>query len=85
MKTKKLSGLLMLVLSVILLMSTLCLPERAAKSISKATVTVASAIYTGKTLTPKVTVKLSAKTLSSKYYTLTYKNNKNIGTATVTV
>ena len=85
MKTKKLSGLLMLVLSVILLMSTLCLPASAAKSISKATVTVASAIYTGKTLKPKVTVKLSGKTLSSKYYTLTYKNNKNIGTASVTV
>lgn len=85
MKMKKLSGLLMIVLSVILMMSTLCLPASAAKSISKATVTVASAIYTGKTLKPKVTVKLSGKTLSSKYYTLTYKNNKNIGTASVTV
>ena len=59
MKTKKLSGLLMIVLSVILMMSTLCLPASAAKSISKATVSVASAIYTGKTLKPKVTVKLS--------------------------
>ncbi len=85
MKTKKLSGLLMIVLSVILLMSTLCLPASAAKSISKATVSVASAIYTGKTLKPKVTVKLSGKTLSSKYYTVSYSNNKNIGKATVTV
>ncbi|MBR3948402.1 MAG: fibronectin type III domain-containing protein [Clostridia bacterium] len=85
MKTKKLSGLLMIVLSVILMMSTLCLPASAAKSISKATVSVASAIYTGKTLKPKVTVKLSGKTLSSKYYTVSYKNNKNIGKATVTV
>lgn len=85
MKTKKLSGLLMIVLSVILMMSTLCLPASAAKSISKATVTVASAIYTGKTLKPKVTVKLSGKTLSSKYYTVSYSNSKNIGKATVTV
>ena len=85
MKTKKLSGLLMIVLSVILMMSTLCLPASAAKSISKATVSVASAIYTGKTLKPKVTVKLSGKTLSSKYYTVSYENNKNIGKATVTV
>lgn len=85
MKSKKLSGLLVLVFSMIIIMSTLCLPASAAKSISKATVTVASAIYTGKTLKPKVTVKLSGKTLSSKYYTLTYKNNKKIGTATVTV
>lgn len=85
MKTKKLSGLLMIVLSVILMMSTLCLPASAAKSISKATVSVASAIYTGKVLKPKVTVKLSGKTLSSKYYTVSYKNNKNIGKATVTV
>lgn len=85
MKTKKLSGLLMIVLSVILMMSTLCLPASAAKSISKATVSVASAIYTGKVLKPKVTVKLSGKTLSSKYYTVSYKNNKKIGKATVTV
>ena len=85
MKTKKLSGLLMLVLSVILLMSTLCLPASAAKSISKATVTVASAIYTGKTLKPKVTVKLSGKTLSSKYYTVSYSNSKNIGKVVLTV
>lgn len=85
MKNKKLSSLLMLVLSLILMMSTLCLPASAAKSISKATVSVASAVYTGKALKPAVKVKLSGKTLSSKYYTVSYKNNKNIGTATVTV
>ena len=48
MKTKRLSGFLALVLSVLIIMSTLALPASAAKSISKATVTVASAIYTGK-------------------------------------
>ena len=85
MKTKRLSGFLALVLSVLIIMSTLALPANAAKSISKATVTVASAIYTGKTLKPAVTVKLSGKTLSSKYYTVSYSNSKNIGKATVTV
>lgn len=85
MKTKKLSTLLSLVLSVILMMSTLCLPASAAKSISKATVSVATAIYSGKALKPTVKVKLSGKTLSSKYYTVSYKNNTNIGKGTVTV
>lgn len=86
MKTKKLSGLIVLFCSVIILMSSLYLPASAAKSISKAAITVASSVsYTGKTLKPTVKVKLSGKTLSSKYYTVSYKNNKNIGTATVTV
>ena len=41
--------------------------------------------YNGKTQKPKVKVTYKGKTLSSKYYTVVYKNNKNIGTATVTV
>ena len=59
-----------------------------AKSIKKATVKLAKTkyYYDGEAKKPKVTVKLSGKTLkANKDYKLTYKNNKNIGTATVTV
>ena len=42
-------------------------------------------VYNGKTQTPSVTVTYKGKKLSSKYYTVKYINNKNIGTATVTV
>ena len=42
--------------------------------------------YTGKSLKPAVTVKDGTKTLvKGTDYTLSYKNNKNIGTATVTI
>jgi hypothetical protein len=45
-----------------------------------------SVTYSGKAQKPAVTVKDSkGNTISSKYYTLSYKNNKNVGTATVTV
>ena len=45
-----------------------------------------SVTYTGKTLKAAVTVKdKKGKTVSSKYYTVSYKNNKNIGKATVTI
>ena len=86
MKTNKTSKLLAFLLSLILVAGTFSLPaSAAAKSIKKATVSVATAIYTGKTLKPTVKVKLSGKALSSKYYTLKYTNNKNIGKGTVTV
>ncbi|MDO4273770.1 MAG: leucine-rich repeat protein [Eubacteriales bacterium] len=43
-------------------------------------------VYTGKALTPLVTVKVNGKTLKNKTdYTISYKNNKAIGTATVTI
>ena len=43
-------------------------------------------VYTGKALKPTVTVKNSkGKTISSKYYTVSYKNNTNVGKATVTI
>ncbi|MDC7287309.1 leucine-rich repeat domain-containing protein [Blautia schinkii] len=43
-------------------------------------------VYTGKNLTPSVTVKVGGKTLKNKTdYTLSYKNNKAIGKATVTI
>ena len=41
--------------------------------------------YTGGSLKPSVKAVYNGKTLSSKDYTLSYKDNKNVGTATVTV
>ncbi len=55
-------------------------------SVKNAAVTVSNKTYTGKKITPAVTVKLSGKTLKkNKDYTLSCKNNKNCGKATVTV
>ena len=53
----------------------------------KFTVTFSKTSYTynGKKQTPKVTVTYKGKTVSSKYYTVSYKNNKNVGNASVTV
>jgi len=54
--------------------------------ISKAKVTVSDQVYTGKALKPAVKVILDGKTLKQGTdYTVTYKNNKAVGTATVTV
>lgn len=56
-------------------------------SIAKATVSgIANKTYTGKALTQAVTVKVGSKTLKAGTdYTVTYKNNKAIGKATVTI
>lgn len=55
-------------------------------SLSKATVTVAaSKTYTGKAIKPSVKVTLNGKTVAASSYTITYKNNKKVGKATVTV
>lgn len=56
-------------------------------SISKATITsVKDQVYTGKKLTPSVKVKLNGKTLKANTdYTVTYKDNKAIGKATITI
>lgn len=56
-------------------------------SVSKATITgVASKAYTGKALTQTPVVKVGTRTLvSGTDYTVTYKNNTNVGTATMTV
>ena len=58
-----------------------------ANDLSGATVTVKDAVYNkGKAVTPAPVVKLDGKALKKKTdYTVTYKNNKKIGTATVTV
>ncbi|WP_037322935.1 leucine-rich repeat domain-containing protein [Ruminococcus sp. NK3A76] len=56
-------------------------------SIAKAKITgLSDKTYTGKAITQKPVVKLGSKTLKSGTdYTVTYKNNKAIGTATVTI
>ena len=55
-------------------------------SLAKAKVTVAAQVYTGKALKPAVKVVLNGKTLKKgKDYIVRYKNNKAVGTATVTV
>ena len=41
--------------------------------------------YTGKAIKPTVTAYVGGSKISSSNYTVTYKNNKNVGTATVTV
>ena len=58
-----------------------------AKSISGAKVSsIKNQTYSGKAIKPKPTVTLNGKTLKEGTdYTLSYKNNKDIGTATVTV
>lgn len=56
------------------------------KKISNVTLKSSNVAYTGKALKPKVTVTDAAgATIASKYYTVTYKNNKEIGKATITV
>lgn len=59
----------------------------APKSIAKATVSgIKNKTYNGSAQTQAPVVKISGKTLAkSKDYTLSYKNNKNAGTATVTI
>lgn len=55
-------------------------------AIKSVTLKSTSVTYTGKTLKPAVTVKdKKGKTVSSKYYTVSCKNNKNVGKATVTI
>lgn len=52
---------------------------------TKLTVKVSNVTYNGKTQKPSVKVYSGKKRLSSKYYTVNYKNNKNVGYGTVTV
>ena len=56
-------------------------------SIAKAAVTgISNKTYTGKSIAPAPVVKLGTKTLKKGTdYTVTYKNNKNVGKATVTI
>ena len=57
-----------------------------AKSLSGATITVDEQVYTGSALTPAVTVKDGSRVLvKDTDYTVSYANNTNVGTATVTI
>ena len=54
--------------------------------IGKATITVANQIYSGNLVKPKPIVKLNGSALKlNRDYTLSYKNNKKVGTVSVTV
>lgn len=54
--------------------------------VSAAVSSIKNQTYTGKALKPAVTVKLNGKTLKSGTdYTVAYKNNTKVGTATVTI
>lgn len=58
-----------------------------AASLAKASVSgIGNKVYTGKAIAPAPTVKLGTKTLKKGTdYTVSYKNNKAVGTATVTI
>lgn len=59
--------------------TTIYYPQKVSLSETKVT-------YTGNAIKPEVKVKGSdGKVIASKYYTVTYSNNKNVGTATVTI
>lgn len=82
MKSKKLSAILVMMMSVIIMLGVFCLPANAATSLSKKA-TVSYEVYhtyTGKAVEPAVTVKVGSKTLTkNKSYTVSYSNNKNVG------
>lgn len=60
--------------------------DAAATSLEGATVSASQQTYTGKTLTPAVTVKLEGTTLvKDTDYTVAYAKNVNVGTASITV
>jgi hypothetical protein len=63
------------------------LPRTGVRDIKNATITaIAEQYYTGKDLTPAVTVRYGNILLVlNTDYTVTYQNNKNIGTATITI
>lgn len=87
MKSKKLSAVIVTIMSAIIMIGMLCLPASAATSLSKATISYeTNYTYTGKEIKPTVTVKVGSKTLKNKTnYTVTYKNNINVGKGTITI
>ena len=56
-------------------------------NISKSTINnISNQIYSGKSITPNITVKYNNKTLiKNTDYTIKYKNNKSIGTASIII
>ena len=87
MRKKILPGIVVALMSLVLVFSVFSVPAFAATSLKKATVSISATYYTytGKTIKPAVTVKLGKKKVSSKNYTVSYKNNKSVGKATITV
>lgn len=87
MRKKILPGIVISLMSLVLIFSVFALPASAATSIKNAVISISSSTYTytGKTIKPTVTVKVGKKKLSSKSYTVSYKNNKSVGKATITV
>ena len=80
MKSKKITSVVVLMMSLIIMLGVFCLPASAAKSLSKATVTYEKYYtYTGKSIKPSVTVKVGSKKLSTKSYTVSYQDNKAVG------
>lgn len=87
MQKKRLTSVITLMMSVIIMLGVFCLPASAATSIKKATVTYTETYtYTGKAIKPAVTVKNGkTKLKTGTHYTVSYKNNKNVGKATITI
>ncbi len=80
MKSKKLTSVVVLMMSLIIMLGVFCLPASAATSLSKATVSYdVYHTYTGKAIKPSVTVKVGKKKLTTKSYTVSYQNNKSVG------
>ena len=60
-------------------------PNNSKQTGTKLTIKVSNVTYNGKAQKPSVKVYSGKKRLSSKYYKVSYKNNKNVGYGTVTV
>lgn len=86
-KTGKLIVFLASVLCLSAIFLTAAVRSSAAVSIAGATVpSISARAYTGKAITPAVTVKYGSKTLAKgTHYTISYKNNINVGIATATI
>ncbi len=87
MRKKILPGIVITLMSFVLMFSVFALPASAATSIKNAAISISASTYTytGKTIKPTVTVKVGKKKLTTKSYTVSYKDNKNVGKATITV
>ena len=86
MKNKKLTSVVVLMMSLIIMLGIFALPASAATSLSKATVTYeVYQTYTGKAIKPSVTVKIGSKKLTTKSYTVSYSDNKNVGKGYITI
>lgn len=87
MKSKRLTSVAVLMMSLIIMLGIFSLPASAATSISKATVSYeVYQTYTGKAIKPKVTVKVGKKKLTKdKDYTVSYSSNKSVGKGYITI